>query len=148
MCYRFLIFGTAIGLGPSGRSADLCRRFRYLIASLPLGSALAVVLTYVACGSPSGSDSRQAETTSPPPHQVVLSWEASASQDVIGYYVYRSLQPGGPYSRLNVQALDDTEYTDTAVTASTTYYYVVSSVAENGLQSVYSNEAAATVPSP
>lgn len=45
-----------------------------------------------------------------------------------------SLQPGGPYSRLNAQPLDDTEYTDTAVTASTTYYYVVSSVAENGLE--------------
>lgn len=159
-------FRDRIRLTSGGRKADWYREFRCLSAWLLLGAILATVLICVACGSPSESGTSQPETTtagagppssvplpsspshSPSPqHQVVLSWEASASQDVIGYHVYRSLQSGGPYTRLNAQPVGDTEYTDTAVMANTTYYYVVTAVAENGLESVYSNEAPATVPS-
>ena len=67
---------------------------------------------------------------------------------MVGYYVYRSFQSGGPYTKLNLVPLDDITYTDSTVTAYLTYYYVATSVDENGLESVFSNEASATVPGP
>jgi fibronectin type 3 domain-containing protein len=41
-----------------------------------------------------------------------------------------------------------TSYTDTAVQASQTYYYVTTAVDSNNNESIYSNEARATVPTP
>jgi fibronectin type 3 domain-containing protein len=34
------------------------------------------------------------------------------------------------------------------VAAGTSYYYVVTAVDENGIESIFSNEASATIPSP
>ena len=78
----------------------------------------------------------------------MLSWNASLSIDVVGYNVYRGLNSGGPYSRINSSIANGTTYTDSAVASGTTYYYVVTSVNGNGEESIYSNEASATVPSP
>jgi fibronectin type 3 domain-containing protein len=41
-----------------------------------------------------------------------------------------------------------TAYKDTAVTAGSTYYYVVTSVSASSAESSYSNEAKAVVPTP
>ncbi|HEX8926482.1 MAG TPA: choice-of-anchor D domain-containing protein [Terriglobales bacterium] len=79
-------------------------------------------------------------------HQVAVQWSAP-SPAVIGYYTYRSSVSGGPYTRLS--SLDTTtNYVDQAVTAGYTYYYVVTSVDSNNVESAYSNEASATVPTP
>jgi fibronectin type 3 domain-containing protein len=84
-------------------------------------------------------------------HDVILSWTASTTPGVVGYYVYRGTTSGGEsLTPLNSTPINGTTYTDTSVTAATTYYYVVTAVASDGVtQSANSNEAGrATVPSP
>jgi hypothetical protein len=79
-------------------------------------------------------------------HWVDLSWNASASKDVIGYNVYRARISGGPYRKIN-RALDpSTDYTDIWVSDGATYYYVTTAVDSSGQESVYSNEVQAIIP--
>lgn len=75
-----------------------------------------------------------------------LDWGPSPSL-VDGYVVYRSVQAGGPYSRLSLATVLLTSYTDTDVTAGQTYFYVVTAIAA-GVESAHSNEVVATVPAP
>ncbi len=77
-------------------------------------------------------------------HSVSLSWNPEASR-VKGYYVYRGEQTGGPYTKIS-SLLPGTTYTDTTVAAGQTYYYVVTALGTNSVESGYSNEAAASVP--
>ena len=80
-------------------------------------------------------------------HTVDLAWNASTS-DVIGYYVYRSSQPGGPYTKLTNQLQSSVTFTDTSVRAGNTYFYAVTAVDASSLESNFSNEVGATIPSP
>jgi fibronectin type 3 domain-containing protein len=77
---------------------------------------------------------------------VALSWDASSSQDVIGYNAYRSTTSGGPYTKLNASLISNTTYNDQALQSGNTYYYVTTAVDSQGMESAYSNQAAATVP--
>ena len=81
-------------------------------------------------------------------HSVSLSWGPSTSADVIGYNIYRGTQSGGPYSQVNSSPDSNTTATDDHVSAGQTYYYVVTTVNSAGLESSYSNQASAMVPSP
>jgi fibronectin type 3 domain-containing protein len=74
-----------------------------------------------------------------------LSWTASISQ-VVGYNAYRSTTSNGTYSKLNTSLITTTSYTDQAVLSGVTYYYVTTAVDSQGNESVYSNQATATVP--
>ena len=91
--------------------------------------------------------SRSTSSTQPPPtaHSVDLSWSPSPSAGV-AYNVYRSNVSGGPYAKLNSTPIPGTTYTDTGVQSTHTYYYVVTAVDVNGVESVYSNEASAAIP--
>lgn len=80
-------------------------------------------------------------------HSADLTW--NASQDVvIGYNVYRGGTKGGPYAKINPVLNATTNYTDSTVGAGATYYYVVTAVDSSYAESVNSNEAQITVPSP
>jgi hypothetical protein len=81
-------------------------------------------------------------------HWVTLRWDPSTSPGIVGYYVYRGTESGGPYSKVNSSAIAGTQYTDTSVQAGHTYYYVVRSVESNGVQSSYSDQVPANVPTP
>jgi hypothetical protein len=81
------------------------------------------------------------------PHSVTLSWNASTST-VAGYNVYRGSQSGGPYTLLNAALISGTTYTDKNVQAGATYFYVVTAVDSSGLESAFSNETTAIIPSP
>jgi len=85
-------------------------------------------------------------TAPPPQYSVALSWAASASQNINGYNVYRSSNPGGPYTRVNSALNSNTAYTDNSVTAGQTYYYVTTAVNSSDQESAYSNQATAVVP--
>ncbi len=76
---------------------------------------------------------------------VSLSWTASTSPDVISYNLYRGAASGGPYTLLTSGITVDGA-TDNSVQAGTTYYYVVTAVNSSNVESGYSNQAAATVP--
>lgn len=87
---------------------------------------------------------------SPPPsstHDVALSWVPSTSTTV-GYNVYRANKSGGPYAQTNSSLVAGTAFTDSGVTSGQTYFYVVTSVAAGGIESAFSNEAKAMIPTP
>jgi hypothetical protein len=80
-------------------------------------------------------------------HDVILSWTASVTSGVMGYYVYRGTSSGKESSTpLNSTPINGISYADGNVTAGGTYYYVVTAVGSDGVQSADSNEANATVP--
>ncbi len=81
-------------------------------------------------------------------HSVTLNWMASISTGVVGYNVYRSTQSGGPYTKITSTLIAASTYADSAVLAGTTYYYVVTAVSSNGVESTYSAEVSATIPTP
>jgi len=82
-----------------------------------------------------------------PLHSVDLSWTPSTSA-VVGYNIYRSGTSDGPYAKINPALNAAAAYTDNTVQAGVTYYYVTTAVDASGVESVYSNQAPAVVPSP
>jgi fibronectin type 3 domain-containing protein len=105
------------------------------ITSNATTSQLAVALTGTAAAASSSAQ-----------HSVALSWDASSSS-VVGYFVYRSSKPSGPYARVNSSPTGSTSFTDTTVTAGQVYYYVVTAVSSSNIESTDSNQASVTVPS-
>src|ERR1017187_6773598 len=81
-------------------------------------------------------------------HSASLNWTASTSSGVAGYYVYRGTVSNGPYTKLTSALVVGTGYTDVAVQAGQTYYYVITAVDSTNNESAYSNEAPAAIPSP
>jgi Abnormal spindle-like microcephaly-assoc'd, ASPM-SPD-2-Hydin len=84
--------------------------------------------------------------TGAPPSQsaVKLNWEESPVS-VAGYVVYRSAESAGPYVRIS-ESVPSAEYVDTGLAAGHTYYYVVSSLDADRVESEYSPQISATVP--
>ena len=82
-----------------------------------------------------------------PLHSVDLSWSPSTSA-VVGYNIYRSGTSDGPYAKINPALNAAAAYTDNTVQAGVTYYYVTTAVDASGVESVYSNQAPAVVPTP
>jgi hypothetical protein len=85
--------------------------------------------------------------TPPPQHNVDLSWTPSTSS-VVGYNVYRGSKSGGPYSKINSVLDATTSFTDSSVQAGTMYFYVTTAVDGNGMESGFSNQVQAAVPTP
>jgi hypothetical protein len=79
-------------------------------------------------------------------HNVTLSWTPSSSL-VVGYFVYRAKQPGGPYTELNSVPQTETTFTD-SVPGGATYFYIVTAVDANLVESLPSAEVPATIPAP
>ena len=133
-----------------------------LPVTIPAGSSVGFELTF----APQTSGSASANVTfasnaanSPsvevvtgsgvmPQHSVNLGWNTSTSGDVVGYNIYRGNVSGGPYTRINSAMDTATSETDNAVTGGQTYYYVVTAVDSTGMESTYSNQTQAVVPTP
>ena len=82
----------------------------------------------------------------PSTHSVSLFWSPSPSS-VVGYNLYRGTTSGGPYpSKLTPSPVPTTSLVDNTVMAGTTYYYVATSVDQNSVESIYSNQITATIP--
>jgi HYDIN/CFA65/VesB family protein len=129
--------------------------------SVPAGQSIPFTVTFApqAAGSSPGnisfvsnaSNSPGTETLSgsglQPAHSVALAWNASPST-VVGYNIYRGGQTGGPYTRLNSSVQPGLTYSDNGVQAGLTYFYVVTAVDGNSVESTFSNETAAVIPTP
>jgi hypothetical protein len=100
-----------------------------------------------AVNSPSTQTFTGTGTPAPVQHTVDLSWAASTST-VAGYNVYRGTQSGGPYVKLNSTSQPGTSYGDSTVQSGSTYYYVVTSVDGSSVESAYSNQVTAVIPTP
>jgi hypothetical protein len=81
-------------------------------------------------------------------HDVMVSWSDSPSAGVTGYYIYRGTAPGAEGSTpVNCSPINVGSYMDENVTAGATYYYVIMSLAADGVTlSAASTETQATVP--
>jgi hypothetical protein len=80
-------------------------------------------------------------------HAVSLRWSPSSSS-VVGYNVYRSSAPGGPYTKISTVAKASTGYVDRSVVGGRTYYYVSTAIKSGGVESQYSNQMRAVIPAP
>src|SRR5207237_6252995 len=79
--------------------------------------------------------------------RIDLTWEPAPQTDVVGYAVYESSSPGGPYQKLNAGALvtaDYLIYSDLSAANGAQRYYVIHAVDEFGNESADSAEATAT----
>jgi fibronectin type 3 domain-containing protein len=134
------------------RFTTAARKFRQLIAV----AAIAASLGFSGCSSmPStssasnlagagGANPGQSNFVSA--HDVTLNWNASVSSGVAGYNVYRGSVSGGPYARMNSSPVTITSYNDNGVQPGQTYFYVVTSLSLNNVESSYSNEVMAPIP--
>jgi len=134
------------------RFTTAARKFRQLIAV----AAIAASLGFSGCSSmpstSSASNLAGADGANPgqsnfvSAHDVTLNWNASVSSGVAGYNVYRGSVSGGPYARMNSSAVTITSYNDNAVQPGQTYFYVVTSISLNNVESSFSNEVMAPIP--
>ena len=79
-------------------------------------------------------------------HSVALNWDKSVA-NVLGYFVYRSSKSSGPYAKLNSEVSLETSYTDSSVVSGRMYFYVVTAISSENIESAYSEYISVTVPS-
>jgi fibronectin type 3 domain-containing protein len=91
----------------------------------------------------SGNGGAQTEQTAQ--RSVSLSWSPSTSA-VIGYFVYRSVGSNVSLSRLNATPDTSTAYKDDTVSSGVTYYYAVTAVDSDNVESTPSNEVKVQIP--
>ena len=109
--------------------------------------AALVCLSGCATGTSSSTSSGATPTPTPPIHTVAVMWDSSQSSNVQGYKVYRGQVSGGPYTSISgVLAGNTLQFTDSTVALGQTYFYVVTSVDVNGVESAQSTEVSANVP--
>jgi hypothetical protein len=77
---------------------------------------------------------------------VALSWGASTSANIAGYFVYRSANPASGFVKMNSAQISGLSYTDNAVTRGSTYYYAVSAINTAGAESMRCPEQSVSVP--
>jgi centrosomal CEP192-like protein/ASPM-SPD-2-Hydin domain-containing protein len=105
------------------------------------------VLSFTSNASNNPTETLTGNGVAPPQHSASLTWTDGGS-GITGYNVYRGSASGGPYTKIN-SALDPSPaYSDNSVLAGQTYYFVTTAVDGNGVESAYSNEAQAVIPSP
>jgi len=82
---------------------------------------------------------------SPSTHSVDLAWDASRSDGVSSYNVYRGLVSGGPYALVTTSPIAATNFIDSGLASAETVYYVVTSIA-GGVESAYSTQVSVAIP--
>ncbi len=85
--------------------------------------------------------------TTPVQHTATLNWQASGSS-VTGFNIYRSTNTGGSYTRMNSTTSTTPSYADSSVQSGQTYYYVVTQLDNTGMESGYSSQVTAVIPTP
>jgi hypothetical protein len=122
----------------AGQSAN------FTITFSPLTSgAVSATLTFTSNAQPSTTTETLTGTGTPAPtHSVALSWNASTSQNISGYNIYRALYTTsslcGSFTKINSLLDTSTLYTDSSVTNGSVYCYATTAV-ESNVESGYSN---------
>ncbi|SFZ73290.1 extracellular catalytic domain type 2 short-chain-length polyhydroxyalkanoate depolymerase [Chitinimonas taiwanensis] len=146
----------------SKANTSLISSTAYTDAGLISGTAYSYTVRAVGSGGVEGAASSMlnASTTGTPPavpvpgglaissvadSSVGLSWSAVAG--VAGYNVYRASSANGPYSRDNSALITTTSYTDSGLSAATTYYWRVRAQDAGGTESADSSAVSATTSS-
>jgi fibronectin type 3 domain-containing protein len=121
----------------AGQSAN------FTITFSPLTSGAAgATLTFTSNAQPSTMTESLTGTGTPAPtHSVALSWNASTSQNISGYNIYRAgySTSCGSFSKINSVIDTGTLYTDSSVTNGSAYCYATTAVDSSNVESAYSN---------
>ncbi len=92
--------------------------------------------------APAKPEAPQALKTEVQGRTVTLTWKGVDAKDVVGYNVYYTKEPGKNYRKLTKAApLTDPECRLRGLTPGSSYYFVITSVTKEGLESDYSGEA-------
>jgi hypothetical protein len=142
---EFALFGITL---PTTLTADQTTSFTVTFKPATVGEASATISFSSDAATSPTTQALTGDGTSAPQHSVALTWDASDGPDVVGYNVFRGSASGGPYSRINSALEAGAAYTDNAVNAGQTYYYVTTAVDAKGNESGYSNQAKAVIPTP
>ena len=115
-------------------------------APLPAGMTINSNCSYaIASTSTAASASIIVDVSDSSGHSVSLNWQPSPTPAVTGYNLYRGTTSGGPYAKITTLPVTGLSLNDLAVAAGQEYCYVATAVDAAG-ESVYSNQACATVP--
>ncbi len=129
---------------PAGGTAS----FTLTFSPQTSGTANATVsFSTTASATPFSESVTGSATAAALPHSVDLAWNSSSSS-VMGYNIYRGTKTGGPYAKINSSPDTETAYTDSSVQAGQTYFYVTTAVSSDGMESSYSNQVSAAIPTP
>jgi len=119
--------------------------------SLDLAGTPAVAGTYsftisvTGCGKHVSEQSYKVTIQAAADHVVDLSWNPSTSGNIAGYNVYRSPN-GSAWSKINISLVGSTIYDDSTVANGDTYYYSVTAVNLEGVESGKSASVKTAVP--
>jgi hypothetical protein len=141
---EFTLTGPALPITiPAGQTATFTLTFT------PQASGSASAMVSFSTNAPSSPLTENLTGTgiAAPQHHVSLNWLASTST-VSGYNVYRSTTSGSGYVKLNSSLNVSTAYIDNVVTAGSTYFYVTTAVDSSGMESSFSNQVQALIPTP
>ncbi|MFQ6106193.1 MAG: choice-of-anchor V domain-containing protein [Thermoplasmata archaeon] len=77
-----------------------------------------------------------------------IQWTANTEDDLAGYDLYRSDSEDGTYTKVNAALITGATFTDTGLEDSTTYWYKLKAVDDEGLESAFSSPASGTTLTP
>ena len=97
------------------------------------------------CGGGISTKSYTVKIQSAAVHVVSLSWNASTSQNIAGYNVYRSPDKA-TWKKVNVSMIASTLYSDSTVSNRSTYYYSATAVDISGHESSKAPAVKVTIP--
>lgn len=75
---------------------------------------------------------------------ISLDWYNNTESDLAGYNIYRSINSGSGFSKLNSSLVTYSNYADSSVAANTTYYYRVTAQDNSGNESSNSTQISVT----
>jgi hypothetical protein len=130
--------GSNVTLGPN-QSVTVMITFNPKNAGSHIGTLM------VASSGPSVNIPLTGSATLAGAHSVSVTWTASTSQ-VIGYFVYRRTGTSGAFGRLESTLVSGTSFTDSNVADGATYFYVVTAVSPDDVESEFSTPVSVTIP--
>jgi len=102
----------------------------------------------VLSNAPALSISLSGTGTAPVQHSVSLAWDPSPSTNVVTYVVYRRTGTTGSFVKVGSTSDTVTTFTDSTVQGNQTYFYEVTCIDSNNLESNVDGPVSATTPGP
>jgi len=139
---EFAVSGMPVTI-PAGQSAN------FTVTFTPQSSgAASETATFTSNASNTAVATLTGTGVAAPVHTVNLTWDASASPNVVGYNVYRRTGTTGGFAQINTVLDTLTAYTDSSVVDGQTYYYETTAMNSSNEESAPSAAVKAVIPSP